>query len=160
MDEESIVLQLQRAREGGVAMRVYRKAIVGKVCVKLLDQYTGKQVEVLLTGEPGKALMEDIEVSLYTKMEVNYFERQNRGLIERGSLILVSEEGNTPVRMENAISDEQITELLTGTYTVLAAAIKKISSVTTLNRILKVAEDLNRLIKTINLIKSQIEKVQ
>lgn len=160
MDEESIVLQLQRAREGGVALRVYRKAIMGKVCVKLLDQYTGKQVEVLLVGEPGKALVEDLEVSLYTPMEVSYFERQNRSLIERGTLILVSEKGVTPLSLENAISDERITELLTGTFAALASEVKKISSVTTLNRMLKAAEELNRPVKTVNLIKAQIEKIQ
>jgi len=157
---DNIVSQIMLAQENGVPKRIYRKAIVGRVIVRSIDPFSGGRTEVLIEGDPQVTEAADLEVSLWTSLEVKYFEKANKGLIENGSLIRVEERSVETINYDNAISDAQIAELVVAPYFTLKSEINKLSSETTLQRILKIAEDLNRPAKSMRLLMLRLEEIQ
>jgi len=156
----SIVTAIMVAQEKGEPERVYRKAIVGRVIARVIDPYSGERAEVLIEGVPGKEDASKLEVSLWTPFEVKFFEQFNKGLIENGSLILVSERTEFQVDMSNALSDERLGEIVTSPFLSLRKSLREITSETTLHRLLKKAKDVSRPSKTVQEIELRLEEVQ
>ena len=157
---DNIVSQIMLAQENGVPRRIYRKAIVGRVIVRSIDPFSGGRTEVLIQGDPRKTDASDLEISLWTQLEVKFFEKANKSLIEAGSLVLVEERSVDTINYDNAISDAQIEELVVAPYFTFKSEVNKLSSETTLQRVLKIAEDLNRPANTLKLLKLRLEELQ
>lgn len=158
--ENTIVAEILRAQQNGAPLVTYRKAIMGRLVVRVLDPYRGIGSEVMLQGDPRKTEPTELEVSLYTPLEVKYFEKYNRTLIEKGSLVPVSSAAELLVNRVNALSDEEIDTLVTASYFTLTSKLAEVTSEVTLQRILEAAERLNRPAKTLNTIKARIATVQ
>lgn len=160
--ENSIAGNILMAQEKGVPIKVYRKAIVGKVIVRIVDPFSlsGEKAELLLEGAPNKVDASEIEVKLWTDFEVKYFERFNKGLIERGSLVRVDKPTEFVLKDTNAMSDDELKELAVARFFALTKQLSEITSETTLQRLLKAAKDLNRPSKTIETIALRIEELQ
>lgn len=161
MTLNNIVLsQIMKAQEEGAPLKVYRKVITGKVVVRTIDTYTGNPTEMLIPGTTPTTEKVDLEVPLWTPYEVSYFEKNNKSLIESGVLIPVGAKSEVEVSFDNALTDEQITEMLTSHFLSLKGKLEKITSETTLQRVLTIAEELNRPAKTLAAIKARLEELQ
>lgn len=160
MDTQTIVGQIIAAQENGEPQAIYRKTILGKVIVKALDQFTGKAVDIILYGVPGKDPDEDIEICLWAPIEVKFFERYNKGLIEKGSLAKVDSMAETVINRTNSLNDDEIKELVSGNYRRLESTLSDITSEATLQRVYKLAVELNRPAKTLGVIQTRVEEVQ
>lgn len=158
--QDSLVKQIMLAQDLGIPAKVYRKVIVGKVCVKMLDPFSGQSTEVLIEGDPKTTSPADLEISLWTSPEVRFFEKLNRGLIENGSLVVAEGKTEDPVDFTNALSDEELEALVTDRFFTFKKALLEITSETTAQRILKAAERMNRPVATMNLIRDHIESLQ
>jgi hypothetical protein len=157
---DSIVAQIMRAQEEGEPEKVYRKAIVGKVVARVIDPFSGERAEVLIEGDPSKVDKSELEISLWTPLEVSYFERFNKGLIESGSLVLANEQSKFKVDYNNALSDEQLEEIVTARFFSMQKSLGQITSETTLQRLLDKAKEVNRPAKTIQEIETRLEEIQ
>jgi len=160
--ENSIAGGILMAQEKGQPEKVYRKAIMGKLVVKIVDPFSlsGDKAELLIEGDPNKVDASDIEINLWTPFEVQYFERFNKGLIEKGSLVRVDKPTDFVLKDTNAMSDEELKETATAPFFTLTKTLSEITSETTLQRLLKTAKDLSRPSKTIQTIELRIEELQ
>jgi hypothetical protein len=157
---DSIVAQIMQAQDSGEPEKVYRKAIVGKVIAQVIDPFSGSRTEVLITGVPGKVDNSELEISLWTPMEVKFFERFNKGLIENGSLVVASEKSELRVNYSNALSDEELAEVVTSKFFSMQKTLSEITSETTMQRLLAKAKELNRPSKTVQEIELRLEEIQ
>jgi hypothetical protein len=157
---EDILSEIFRSQEDGEPEKVYKKVIVGKVALRVIDNFTGEKAEVLIVGDPDNTDPDDLEISLWTPMEVRYFEKANKGLIEAGSIVEVSKKSKFEVDRVNALDDKALKELSHSRYFTLVSRLDEITSETTLQRLLKIAEEENRPAKTLNVIKGKLEELQ
>ncbi len=158
--QDGIVAEIMKAQSQGEPLKVYRKAITGKVIVKIIDEFSGDRAELLLEGDPKNTELSEIEVSLWTPMEVTFFERFNKSLIEKGSLIVADRKSEVEIDFSNAIDEEGIKELVTEPYFSMQKHLNNITSETTLQRVLEVAKQVNRPAKTLETIELRLEEVQ
>jgi len=157
---DGIVAEIMRAQEEGDPVKVYRKAIVGKIVARVIDPFSGERAEVLVEGHPEKTPAPDLEISLWTPLEVTYFEKFNRGIIENGSLIVVGGRSDDIINFSNALSDEDLKRICTEPFFSLRKDIKKITSETTMQRLLSIAKDVNRPARTLQEIELRLEEIQ
>lgn len=155
-----IVAEIMKAQETGSPLKTYRKAITGKVAVRLLNPFSGEPAETVLHGVPGKDSGEDIEVRLWTPTDLKYFETFNRGLIQSGTLVLVAKHSEQVLNTVNALDDDSLRDLVTSNFLSLKKALNEITSENTLQRALVIAEEENRSAKVLSLIKERIATVQ
>jgi hypothetical protein len=158
--ENNVVAAIMLAQEQGEPVKVYRKAIVGKVIARVIDPFSGERAEVLISGDPKNTAASELEISLWTPFEVKYFEQFNKGLIEKGSLVLAQNRTEFKVDYTNALSDEQLVELVTSPFFTMRKALRDITSETTLQRMLKTAKESNRPAKTVQEIELRLEEIQ
>ena len=158
--ENNVVAAIMLAQEQGEPVKVYRKAIVGKVIAKVIDPFSGERAEVLISGDPKNTDASELEVSLWTPFEVKYFEQYNKGLIEKGSLVLAQSKSEFKVNYSNALSDEQLVEIVSSPFFSMRKAINEITSETTIQRLLKAAKEANRPAKTVQEIELRLEEIQ
>ena len=157
---DSIVSQIMRAQEGGVPEKVYRKVIVGKIIARVIDPFSGDRAEVLVEGDPRNTDKSDLEISLWTPLEVAYFEKYNKGLIEKGSIVQVGEQSEFKIDRGNALSDEELEEVCTSPFFSMQKTLGQITSETTMQRLLEAAKRLNRPAKTLQEIELRLEQIQ
>lgn len=161
MDQANyIVAEIMAAQEKGEPLRVYRKAITGKVGVRVLNPFSGEPAELIIYGDPAKTPAAELEVSLWTPTEVRYFETYNRGLIQSGALVVVNKRSEISVNKANALDDDALRDLVTSPFLRLKKYLSEITSETTLQRALAIAEEENRSAKVLSLIKERLAEVQ
>jgi len=158
--EENLVTQILMAQERGVPEKVYRKVIVGKVVVRIIDPFSGKRTELLVEGDPKVTDPAELEVSLWTPLEVKFFEKFNKGLIENGSLVVAGSKSERIINFANALSDEELKDLVTDRYFTFKKRLGEITSETTVQRLLQIAKDVNRPAKTLQTIELRLEEIQ
>lgn len=157
---DGIVAEIMRAQNEGDPLKVYRKAIIGKIIARVIDPFSGERAEVLVEGHPKNTPVADLEISLWTPLEVTYFEKFNRGIIENGSLIVVGGRSDDIVNFSNALSDEDLERICTEPFFSMRKDIKKITSETTMQRLLTLAKEVNRPARTLQEIELRLEEIQ
>lgn len=157
---DGIVAEIMRAQAEGDPLKVYRKAIVGKIIARVIDPFSGERAEVLVEGHPAKTPVADLEISLWTPLEVTYFEKFNRGIIENGSIVVVDGKSEDIINFSNALSDEDLERICTEPFFSLRKDIKRITSETTMQRLLATAKRINRPARTLQEIELRLEEIQ
>lgn len=155
-----IVAEIMAAQQSGEPLRTYRKAITGKVAVRVLNPFSGEPAEAIIYGEPNKAASAELEINLWTPTELKYFETYNRGLIQSGTLVVVSKRSDHPLNTINAQDDDALRDLVTSPFLRLKKVLGEITSETTLQRALVIAEEENRSAKVLGLIKERLADLQ
>jgi hypothetical protein len=136
----------------------YIKATLGRVVVKILDPITGQQVEVVLSGDP-KLKEESCILDLWTSTEQTYFERNNKQILGDG-LLVDFKESIEAVPTANNVSDAQIIEALTGKFFQVKKLLDGFTATAPVERMLTLAEEMNRPVKTIDAIKGKLAELQ
>lgn len=156
----SILEEIQeRALKGEVYSR-YIKAVRSKVAVYTIDPFTGRETILVLKGDIERDKdVENAVVSLYTNYDVKFFERRNRKMIESGVLVPYNPEMEEMMRI-NAITDEKLREALDKKFFAIKALLDKFTSPVPVERTLRMAEDMNKTIGTINAIKARLSTLQ
>jgi hypothetical protein len=136
----------------------YIKATLGRVVVKILDPITGQQVEVVLSGDP-KLKEESCILDLWTSTEQTYFERNNKQILGEG-LLVDFKESIEAVPTANNVTDTQIVDALTGKFFQVKKLLDGFTSTAPVERMLTLAEEMNRPVKTIDAIKGKLAELQ
>lgn len=132
----------------------FRKTILGKVHVLVLDPFTGKVEEVILEGDPRK-LPQGSFIELWDKKGEMFFRRANRKHFEKGSLsemFKVPEEQVSP----NQITDEQIDEVLNKPFLALDKKLNEFTSTAPVARFLNRARELDKSVKVVKRIEEAL----
>ena len=148
----------------GKPIAVFKKAILGKVEVSVVNPFNGIPEPVILYGNPSKN-SEGCFVEVWSQMEEAYFERQNKSLFKQGYLVKL-EEKEKPLekggvkKSYEGFTKEIIEKLVTAPYMKFKKDLNEIDSVPILYRVLEVAEELERPEKTMNNIRQRLTEVQ
>ena len=140
---------------------IYKKTTVGKVGVIVFNPITRKPEERILKGDPRDPTrnIENEIVKIFDEQSHLYFKSVNKNLLERGLIALYST--SLPgVDMGNAISDEEIDEILSQPNFTLMNRLKNFTSPIPVERIHVRAIELNKPVKTIENIKARISELQ
>lgn len=138
----------------------FRKTILGKVHVNILDPFTDTPTAIILSGRPND---ESASVSVWTEKQLAYFLKLNRYHLQRDILVRVSE-NEAPAKEKKEFfadaTDEDIVLLVHEKWQGLDKKLNKITSVSMLERILKTAIKEERGEKIVGLITKRISDVQ
>jgi hypothetical protein len=150
------------AMQSGSPLAVYKKSIVGKVHVIVLNPFTDKPEGVILEGLPARADQLDAQiVELWDPKSKLFFERMNKKHIDAGRLSLVKRETLPDVpQSPNVISDEEIDELLEAKFLALKARLDKFTTEAPVFRLLNRARDLEKSEKIIHHIEERLSQFQ
>lgn len=157
---KNIVDQILKAQQGETPQKIFRKVIMGQVSLRIIDPFSGDRTEMMVSGVPHESDGEDLEVVLWTPLEVLYFEKANKGLIENGSIVEVTSQTQFTVDRTNALDDASLRSLATIHFFTLKSKLKQITAEVTVQRLYNIAVELNRPAKTLQAIQTRIEEIQ
>jgi hypothetical protein len=152
-----------KARAGGTEpVARYKKVIVGQVCVSIIDPFTGAPVDRILKGKEGdpNVFEDDITVTMWTEMDHDYFRRANQVLLQAGYITPCNKEIPDVPTSVNEISDGELIEVLNKKFFAMKSLLDKVTSPIPVMRLLQLAEDMNRPVGTINVIKERLSELQ
>jgi len=148
----------------GDPVAVYKKAILGKVEVSVVNPFNGVPEPIILVGNPTTNDSRCF-VEVWSQMEEVYFERQNKPLFKEGYVIKLKENVKPKEKGEQEKSYEEFTrerieELVTAPYMKFKKDLNEIESEPVLYRVLTVAEELERPEKTMVNIRQRLTEIQ
>jgi len=148
----------------GEPTAIFKKNILGKVEVSVVNPFNGIPEPVILYGNPAKN-SEGCFVEVWSQMEEAYFERQNKSLFKKGYLVKLAEKEKPQPKGEVEKSYEKYTkevieELVTAPYMKFKKELNEIDSEPILYRVLSIAEELERPEKTMVHIRQRLAEVQ
>lgn len=152
---------VRKAQAEGDAVATYIKPITAKVVVRVIDPFEGKPTDLVLKGDPAnpETDKEDIIIKCWTDYENEYFRRVNKDLLERGLIAPYTEKVKKEISV-NEITEEELRDLLQQPYFAWKTKLDEFTSPIPVKRMLRIAEELNRPIKTINTIKEKLSGLQ
>lgn len=140
----------------------YRKTILGQVYVKILNPFnTNEQQGLILSGEDNTA--DEAIMQVWTPKEDQFLRSMNKKHFELGYLVLYNEPEVREISEEekfNTLDDKALTKLANSKWFTLQAGLNKMTSEAPIYRTLKIAEELDKSEKVINLIKGRLSEVQ
>lgn len=136
----------------------WQKVQLAKVLLKVIDPLTGLPSEVIIEGDP-RIDVEKVVYNCWSEFETAYFERNNRYHILNGTIIRYNKGIEIPTS-DNALSDEELIEILDKKYMALANYLEKADAVTPVKRLLDLANEKDKPIKTIKAIEKRLAELQ
>ena len=146
------------AMQEGKPFATYKKTVISKVAVTVLDPFSGAPTAIILEGRPGddKAI-----ISVWSSVEDLFFKRQNRRHFDSGLLIKheVKEEEKVAVPLEQA-SDEDLRFIVNQKFLALQNALNKTQSEALVSRFLTIAREEEKSEKIIRVIETRLAELQ
>ena len=148
----------------GDPVAVYKKEILGKVEVSVVNPFNGVPEPLILEGDPQKNDPRCF-AEVWSQMEEVFFERQNKPLFKQGYIVKMKETVKPKEKEDLAKSYEHFTreyieELVTAPWMKLQKELKEIESEPILFRIITIAEELERPEKTMINLRKRLTEVQ
>lgn len=140
----------------------YKKVILGKASVKVINPFSENPEEHILEGNPGKN-DKGCFVDVWSVEGDMFFRSMNEDLLSHGVIVpydRVSKPLVSAVNEYNIMSDEELFELLNSPFFKLEAALSKMDSEAPVQRILVIAEQEEKSEKILNHIKSRLQELQ
>ena len=165
MNDKVISPDVFAKMQTGDPVAVYKKTILGKVEVSVINPFSGVPQNMMLYGEPNKN-HPNCFVEVWSQMEEVYFERQNEVFFKKGTLIKLKEpkkpkrKGVGKEKDYDKITDEYLKELITAPFMKFKKELNAIDSDAVMYRILSLAEEMERPEKTMQHIRQRLTEVQ
>ena len=159
---DDINSKVYAAMQTGKPYKTYKKTILGKASVKILNPFSQKPEEVILQGNPKKN-EEGCFVDVWSEMEDVFLKRSNVSHIKRGVLIPFDRESTKlepDVNKYNVLTDEELYDLLSNPFFKLQNALNKMTSPAPVYRLLSLAEEEEKSVKIVNAIKGRLAEIQ
>jgi len=142
----------------GKPYKSYKKTILGKVFVQVLDPFSGFPVGLILETNP-KLFEKDI-IDLWSEKEDIFFRKTNKRQFEVGNIIeFTRPETEKEVPKIESYSDEKLTEIVNSKFLTLNSILNKVETEAVLLRMIKIAEDEEKSEKIINAIKARLSEI-
>jgi hypothetical protein len=142
--------------------KIYRKTILGKVYVKILNPFNNLESQgLILSGEDN--FSDSAIVKVWNPTEDRYLRTANKVHFEQGFLIEHSTAEDKEVTEEerlNKLSDEELEKLVSSKFFTLQASINKMTSEAPLYRLLAIAKEKEKSEKIISLITGRLSEIQ
>jgi hypothetical protein len=142
----------------GNPVATYKKTILGKVFVTVLDPFSHQPVGMLLEGEKG-APTESIDV--WSDMEDMFFRRSNKKNLELGMIIKITRsESKEEKRTIEQYSDEELKEVINMKYLGFQKVLSAITSVAVALRLEQLSIDMEKSEKIVTAIRAKVAELQ
>jgi hypothetical protein len=154
--------QIYAAMQTGTPLATYKKTILGKVEVKILDSFRGVPTSVILEGNP-TINSEGCFIDAWSEKEDVYIKRMNTNHLKSG--VLISWNRSTqPAAPEgnpfNQLSDEELFELINSPFFKLQNAMNKMDNSAPVSRLLAIAEQEDKSEKLVKAIRGRLAELQ
>jgi hypothetical protein len=144
------------AMQQGKPYSSFKKTILGKLFVKVLDPFRREPSNIILKGSGDNCV-----IDAWTIEEDLYIRRSNPEHIRNGYLIPYTRKETTEVVDNvNNLSDEEMINLLDSKFLALQAKVKKMTSVAPIFRLLEVARGLEKSEKIIKYLEGELARIQ
>lgn len=154
MNDKSMDVKVFSAMQEDTPVASYRKTILGKVFVNILDPFTGNPTGLILKGEPNS---EDARVDVWTTKENLFLQRMNRKHFETGVLQKVDVRVSTPIGI--AYSDEELKDILNLVYISLKKRLVEMTDPATLQRMVSLADEMEKSVKIKEAVEGRLKEV-
>lgn len=143
--------------QAGMPYASYKKTILGKVFVNVLDPFSGNPVGLLLEGTKGT----DTEViDVWNEVEDLFFRRSNKKALETGTVIKIKREEKVEPKTIEQYSDDELKEVINQRYAAFQKSLSAITSEAVLYRMQLLAEEMDKSERFIGSIKAKLADVQ
>lgn len=159
MDTSRVDEAVVSAINQGKPFEVYKKTILGKALVRVLNPFNHKEEERLLEGNPDSGA-EDCFIKLWSMAESEYFKNYNRKHLQSGVLVKVEQAPQPVERSANAVTDEELDEMLNSPFFTLQNALNKFTSTAPVFRLEKMATEQEKSEKMLNAIRARLSELQ
>ncbi len=140
--------------------RAYRKTILARVYLTILDPFTMKPTGVILQGDPRRGDKGCI-VEVWSETEDLFLHRMNERQFEQGTIVkYVKPENVVEERTISQFSDEELKALINQKYAALQVTLSKINDIAPLVRLLDLSESEDKSERIVNSIKARLSAVQ
>jgi len=138
----------------------YRKVVKGAVSGLCLTK-RGDLDEYILKGDPNNSEtdIDDITLEIFDEEGEKFFMKKNKGAIKNGYLMQL-ETHNVEIDETNAVSDGFLKDLLKQPYPKMKKSVGEFTSSTPIRRLLVLAEEDNKAIKTVTFIRKAAENLE
>lgn len=155
MSESTKDLKVYSAMQEGKPIASYRKTILGKVFINILDPFTGSPAGVILSGQPNS---EDARVDVWTVKENLFLQRMNRKHFETGVLQKIE----VPIEKLEEIAnytDAELKEILNSVYISLQKKLVEIEDPAILSRLIDLANEMKKSDKIRGAVEGRLQEV-
>jgi len=145
------------AMQAGKPLKTFRKTILGRAHVYVLNPFSGLKESLILQGDA-----EQSKVDLWSLPEVAFFMKMNAILLKEGSLIEVPQPKTEPVHVRTIteFNDAELEEVLNYKFLKLQNEVSKTTSVAVIYRLLNLARDGGRSEKLIKFLEGRLSELQ
>lgn len=153
------------AMQTGRPYKRYKKVILGKVFVTVLNPFSGQPEGVVVEGDPSLPdTQEAITVNVWNAKEDVFFRRMNKAHFAAGNLQEIPlpplpHEEVRP-RSVNDITDEEIVELLNKPFLALKNKLNKFTSTAPVFRLLRKAEEMEKSEKILTVLRARLSELE
>jgi hypothetical protein len=151
------------AMQDGEPIARYKKTILGRVHVTVLNEFSDEPEEKILMGNPEKqADLETSSIEVWTPKADSFFRKINRKHFDAGRIVKMKGEKAKVVRepSPNEITDEEIEELLNSPFLALKARLDKFTDEAPVFRLLNMSRELEKSEKLIKHIEQRLSELQ
>lgn len=153
------------AMQIGNPYKIYKKTVLGKVFIQIINQFDNKPEGVILQGIPTNN-DDGCFIQLWNDKEDMFFRRMNKKHLIDGTLIPIELDVFTDKDKDKDIinysefTNEDIKEIVMSRFLALRAHLNKTDSEAHLYRILEMAETLGKSEKILTVIRARISEIQ
>lgn len=140
----------------------YKKVILGKASVKVINPFSENPEEHILEGNPGKN-DKGCFVDVWSVEGDMFFQKMNELLLKQGVLVSYDRESKplvVDINEYNVMDDKELFELLKAPFFSLEAALNKMDSEAPVQRMLVIAEQEEISSKRIGHIEARLAELQ
>lgn len=145
----------------GKPYKSYKKTILGKLSIILLDPFSGKPISKLLAGDPNGKDKENTIIDIWNEREELFFKRSNKRHFDLGYLTVHTRKPeDTKAVSENEYTDEELETLINSKFLALQHKVNSMTSIAPIFRLINLARELEKSEKIINFLQSKLSEIQ
>lgn len=145
------------AMQVGEPVATYKKVTLGKVCVTVLNSFSGRSEGLILKGQPGE---ETEMVDVWSDKEDTFFQRMNAELMKRGVVIKVSRQKDSGPKPIEQYTDDELRDVINLQILQFRKLLSEIKSPTVVSRMLAIARAEEKSEKFINGLLAKLSELQ
>jgi len=142
----------------GKPFKSYKKTILAKIYVQVLDPFSETPVGLILETNP-KFPGKDI-VDIWSEKEDVFFRRANRRQFDEGNILVYThpDEAEQEPKIES-YSDEKLTEIVNSKFLSLQSILNKVETEAVLHRMITIAKEQEKSVKIIGAIEARLSEI-
>lgn len=157
---DNVSYDVYSAMQTGTPYKKYKKTILGKVYLEVLNPFSGKPEGLILHGNPAKN-QEGCFVEVWTQKEDVFLKRRNPQHFKEGTLQEWTQKPKEKKeKLYSEYSDDDIKKIVNSRFLALQSTLNKATSEAFVLRILNMARELEKSEKIVRAIEARLSEIQ